>query len=312
MSVRYGIWPGSLQMLGCNYPDMYGNNWGSSDQSGSSQGVSWNWILKPLTIADKFKLTTGPDQAFDPIVWVGKSAVNQSDNPLAYPQPYSVFVFHPDSFILHCVHDLGHTRPVHFFQRLSHLAGLGAQFPLWPLMLYKNACAQVRGSLATNIHQTLLLCNHMPSFQAAGNTENLLLFVSLPPSLPPPALLCHRVSIRLSLRLSCDPSIISISPWCAVLFRLIASPAPCPLCTPRPSPFSPLCISLPLFVSFNTPSTCTPPTHTHPQLHRATSPWLHPFSPTATPSFTPCPSSCHHASCHFLSVCHILLLAGHS
>lgn len=32
-------------------------------------------------------LTTSPDQAFDPIVLVGKSAVNQPDNPLARPQP---------------------------------------------------------------------------------------------------------------------------------------------------------------------------------------------------------------------------------
>lgn len=45
-------------------------------------------------------------------------------------------------------------------------------------------------------------------------------------SIPPCAALCRCVSIRLSLCLSCNPSIISISPRCAVLFRLIASPAP--------------------------------------------------------------------------------------
>lgn len=44
-----------------------------------------SWI-EALTISSKFRLTTGPDQAFDPIVWVGESAVNQSDNPLAYTQ----------------------------------------------------------------------------------------------------------------------------------------------------------------------------------------------------------------------------------
>lgn len=57
----------------------------------------------------------------------------------------------------------------------------------------------------------------------------------------PVALLCQWVSIRLFLQLSCDPSIISISPWRAVLFRLIASPAPV-LSASTPTP-SPLCCS---------------------------------------------------------------------
>lgn len=46
--------------------------------------ASRNWILKHLTPPDIFRLTTGPDQAFDPIFRMGKSAVNQADNPLAY------------------------------------------------------------------------------------------------------------------------------------------------------------------------------------------------------------------------------------
>lgn len=60
----------------------------------------------------------------------------------------------------------------------------------------------------------------MSSFQTTGTTGNLLLFVSL---IPHSALFYHSVSIRLSLCLSCDPSIISTAPQCAVLFRLIAS-----------------------------------------------------------------------------------------
>lgn len=67
-------------------------------------GVAWNWILKPLTLPDIFRLTTSPDQAFDPIVRVGKSAANQPDNPRAYyqPQSFSVCVLHlSDSLSFH-------------------------------------------------------------------------------------------------------------------------------------------------------------------------------------------------------------------
>ena len=73
----------------------------------------------------------------------------------------------------------------------------------------------------------------MPSFQAAGSIANLLLSVSPHPSLCPP------LSIRLSPRHSCDPSINSISPWWAVLFRLIASPDPF-------LPHHPIFLSVPL------------------------------------------------------------------
>lgn len=118
-------------------------------------------------------------------------------------------------------------------------------------------------------------------------------------SIPPRAFFCHCVSIRLSLCLSCDPSIISISPWCAVLFRLIASPAPVFL-----SPSLPL--SMLLF-------SCT--------LHPIPSPLPPSCYLSLTPSFffhchslhhSVCPSSCHHASCCFLSTCHILCFAGYS
>ncbi|KAI9524002.1 hypothetical protein NQZ68_020963 [Dissostichus eleginoides] len=52
--------------------------------------------IESLTLPDRFRLTTGPDQAFDPIVRVGKSAVNQPDNPLANYQPPSICAFQPN------------------------------------------------------------------------------------------------------------------------------------------------------------------------------------------------------------------------
>lgn len=75
------IWSGSVQMLGYNYQTCL-------TLLGKLCRVNWNWT--PRTLPDKFGLTTGPDQAFDPIVRVGKSAVNQPDNPLASHQPHSV------------------------------------------------------------------------------------------------------------------------------------------------------------------------------------------------------------------------------
>lgn len=48
--------------------------------------------IESLTLSDEFRLTTGLDQAFHPIVRSGKSAVNQPDNPLAY---YSIYILHP-------------------------------------------------------------------------------------------------------------------------------------------------------------------------------------------------------------------------
>lgn len=68
--------------------------------------------MESLTLPDKFRLTTGSDQAFDPIVRVGKSAVNQPDNPLAYYQPYSIYVLH--SFWLPLSLSF-HTAPIFFF-----------------------------------------------------------------------------------------------------------------------------------------------------------------------------------------------------
>lgn len=103
----------------------------------------------------------------------------------------------------------------------------------------------------------------MSSFQTEGNTENLLLFVSIHPYLCPP----------LSLYLSVCPCASA-----AILPSFLGLPGV--LCF-----FASLLhqlLFLPLLFSYPTTTASG-----SPHLHRATSPWLHPSSPTATPSFTP-------------------------
>lgn len=65
--------------------------WGCLDQSLMFRGGFPEIASYKNSIPDKFRRTTGLDQAFDPIVLVGKSAVNHSDNPLAYFQLYLDF-----------------------------------------------------------------------------------------------------------------------------------------------------------------------------------------------------------------------------
>lgn len=78
-----------------------------------------------------------------------------------------------------------------------------------------------------------------------------------------------------------------------------------PLCPPT-SPF-PLCAFLPLLFSFNKPHSCTPRS-----LHRATSPWLHPFSPPLPLPLPPSPPVLlrvimHHAISYQFVILYFLL-----
>lgn len=141
-------------------------------------------------------------------------------------------------------------------------------------------------SLAANI----MLCFHV---MVAGNSKRCkACFFS--------ALLHHCVSILLSLCLSCDPSIISIAPQCAVLFRLIASP-PSSLPAFPPSLLPSLSLSL-CFHSITLHALPSPPA-------LITLPFLdYPFLPLSPLPSLPCLSSCHHASS--VLICHILRLAG--
>lgn len=135
---------------------------------------------------------------------MGKSAVNRSTNPLADPQACSVL--YPTAYLafaterqrdrrLYCAGFL-RADPC---PRLSHL-DLEAQFP--------------PGSFG----QTGLLCSLPLSSQAAGHLRNLLRSVFLHRSL------FNLLQLYFHPRLSWDPSIVSISPWCVMFLRLIASP----------------------------------------------------------------------------------------
>lgn len=139
----------------------------------------------------------------------------------------------------------------------------------------------------------------MPSFQAAGNTENLLFFVSLHPSPCLSLSLCLYPSVPV-------PQLRSFHHFYLSLVCCTFSPHR--FTSPRfPLAFSP---SLPLSMLL---FSCT--------LHPVPSPLPPSCYLSLTPSFffhchslhhSVCPSSCHHASCRFLSTCHILCFAGYS
>lgn len=138
-------------------------------------------------------------------MWVDKSAVNRSTNPLADP-PQACSVLYPIAHLAFASERQSERQLCRAgfltadpCPTPSHLE-LVAQFPL--------------GSFGP----TGLLFSLALSSQAAGHLQNLLHSVFLHLSLFGLLQLCFHPC------LNCDPSIMSISPWCVVLFRLIASP----------------------------------------------------------------------------------------
>lgn len=161
------------------------------------------WNIKTPHDSEQIWATTGLYQAFDPIVWVGKSAVNRSTNPLADPQACSVS--HPTAYLAFAS---GRQRE----RRLCRARSLTADPCLRPYHL--ELVAQFPPE---PFGPTGSLCSPALSAQAAGHLPKQPDSVFLHCSLFDLPQLCFRP------RLSCDPSIVSISPWCVVPFCLIAS-----------------------------------------------------------------------------------------
>lgn len=148
------------------------------------------------------------------------------------------------------------------------------------------------GTLAPTICQILFLCNDSAVISDSGkHRTDIYPPDPNPAAIPLPCSVTGSTSV-LFLRLSCDPSIIPIPPWRAVLFRLIASPPPSnhqPLLSASPQP--PSASAFPLLSPYSLSSAATPP----PSCWTTTSPTTHlPQTASAPPlldSIPPLPAA---------------------